>query len=86
MALSPSMISAMVECKICLEIYHKPKHLNCGHTYCQECLDDMLSFNEDGSAELNCPLRCANKTIINEHDTTSSLANSYCLSEILDTM
>ncbi|XP_057303093.1 uncharacterized protein LOC130639900 [Hydractinia symbiolongicarpus] len=86
MALSPSMISAMVECKICLETYHKPKHLNCGHTYCQDCLDDMLSFNEDGSAELNCPLRCPNKTIINEHDTTSSLANSYCLSEILDTV
>lgn len=84
MALSPDKISLMLECKICLDTYNNPKHLNCGHTYCHGCLDDILSFNQDGSAELNCPLRCSNKTIINEHETTSSLPTSYCLADILD--
>lgn len=84
MALSPDKISLMLECKICLDTYNKPKHLISGHTYCHGCLDDILSFNEDGSAELNCPLRCSNKTIISEHETTSSLPTSYCLADILD--
>ncbi|XP_057314653.1 E3 ubiquitin-protein ligase TRIM56-like [Hydractinia symbiolongicarpus] len=84
MALSPDRISLMLECKICLDTYNTPKHLNCGHTYCHGCLDDILSFNEDGSAELNCPLRCSNKTIINEHETTSYLPTSYCLADILN--
>ncbi|XP_057303092.1 E3 ubiquitin-protein ligase TRIM56-like [Hydractinia symbiolongicarpus] len=86
MDLSPTMISTMLECKICLETYHKPKQLNCGHTYCQDCLDGILIFKENGSAELVCPLRCTKKTIITKLETTSSLATTFCLTDILDKM
>lgn len=86
MAAILSKLNVMLECRICLNTYHIPKHLNCGHTYCQDCLDGILIFKEDGSAELNCPLRCRKKTLIGQGQTTSSLPTTYCLTEILDEM
>ncbi|XP_057306091.1 uncharacterized protein LOC130644475 [Hydractinia symbiolongicarpus] len=86
MAVSKIDLAAVLECKICLDTFHKPKHLICGHTYCRDCLDSILDFGEDGSAELACPLRCAKKTVIDQHETTSSLINTYTLTDLLDQM
>ncbi|XP_057310413.1 E3 ubiquitin-protein ligase TRIM56-like [Hydractinia symbiolongicarpus] len=84
MALSKVELAAMLECKICLDTYHQPKQLNCGHTYCQDCLDGLLLFEEDGSAELPCPVRCTEKTTITNEQTTSSLMKVFTLTSILD--
>ncbi|XP_057311426.1 E3 ubiquitin-protein ligase TRIM56-like [Hydractinia symbiolongicarpus] len=84
MALSKVELAAMLECKICLDTYHQPKQLNCGHTYCQDCLDGILVFMEDGSAELSCPVRCTKKTTITHEQTTSSLVKVFTLTGILD--
>lgn len=86
MALSKVDLAAVLECKICLDTFHKPKYLICCHTYCQDCLDGILVFGEDGSAELPCPLRCDKKTVIDQHETTSSLINVYTLTDLLDQM
>ncbi|XP_057312525.1 uncharacterized protein LOC130654003 [Hydractinia symbiolongicarpus] len=84
MALSKVRLAAMSECKICSNTYHQPKHLNCGHTYCQDYLDGILVFMEDGSAELPCPVRCTKKTTITKEQTTSSLMQMFILTSILD--
>ncbi|XP_057311481.1 E3 ubiquitin-protein ligase TRIM56-like [Hydractinia symbiolongicarpus] len=84
MALSKVELAALLECKICLDTYHEPKQLNCGHTYCQGCLDGILVFMEDGSAELPCPVRCTKKTIITQEQTTSSLVKVFTLTGILE--
>ncbi|XP_057311984.1 E3 ubiquitin/ISG15 ligase TRIM25-like [Hydractinia symbiolongicarpus] len=84
MALSKVELAAMLECKICLDTYHQPKQLNCGHTYCQACLDSILVFMEDGSAELPCPVRCTEKTTITHEQATSSLMKVFALTVILD--
>ncbi|XP_057311123.1 putative ankyrin repeat protein RBE_0319 [Hydractinia symbiolongicarpus] len=84
MALSKVELAALLECKICLDTYHEPKQLNCGHTYCQGCLDGILLFMEDGSAELSCPVRCTKKTTITHEQTTSSLMKVFTLTGILD--
>ncbi|XP_057311949.1 E3 ubiquitin-protein ligase TRIM56-like [Hydractinia symbiolongicarpus] len=84
MALSKVELAALLECKICLDIYHEPKQLNCGHTYCQGCLDGILVFMEDGSAELPCPVRCTKKTTITHEQTTSSLMKVFTLTGILE--
>ncbi|XP_057311342.1 uncharacterized protein LOC130648867 [Hydractinia symbiolongicarpus] len=79
-------LAAILECKICLDTYYKPKILNCGHAYCQDCLDDILVFQNDGSAELPCPLRCTKKTILSKEETTSSLTAVYTFAVLLDKM
>ncbi|XP_057300484.1 E3 ubiquitin-protein ligase TRIM56-like [Hydractinia symbiolongicarpus] len=86
MALSKVDLAGILECKICLDTFYKPKHLNCGHAYCKDCLDGVLVFQDDGSAELKCPLRCSKTTIVDQHETTSSLANVYTLTDLLDKM
>ncbi|XP_057300600.1 tripartite motif-containing protein 2-like [Hydractinia symbiolongicarpus] len=73
-----------LECNICLDAYLNPKYLNCGHTYCQQCLDDILQFQEDGSAELHCPLKCERKTMIGRHETSSCLPTNFGLVEVMD--
>ncbi|XP_057306140.1 putative ankyrin repeat protein RBE_0319 [Hydractinia symbiolongicarpus] len=86
MAASKVDLTHILECKICLDTYHKPKQLTCGHSYCQDCLDSILVFNNDGSAELPCPLRCDKKTMLNEPETTASLVTAYTLNDLLDQM
>ncbi|XP_057304366.1 E3 ubiquitin-protein ligase Midline-1-like [Hydractinia symbiolongicarpus] len=86
MAASKVDLTHILECKICLDTYHKPKQLTCGHSYCQDCLDSILVFNNDGSAELPCPLRCNGKTLVNQHETTASLVTAYTLNDLLDQM
>ncbi|XP_057300517.1 tripartite motif-containing protein 45-like [Hydractinia symbiolongicarpus] len=78
-----TQLSTILECKICLGIYHNPKLLNCGHTYCQDCLDGILVFQDDGNAEMPCPLRCPKKTKLDQHETTSSLITNYPLVDML---
>lgn len=83
-ATTEDRLAAILECKICLKTLYKPKQLICGHMYCQDCLDRMLDFNEDGSAELPCSLRCSKKTKLDKHETTLSLVTSYPMADILD--
>ncbi|XP_057302661.1 uncharacterized protein LOC130636826 [Hydractinia symbiolongicarpus] len=79
-----AQLSSLLECKICLDTYHQPKQLNCGHTYCQHCLDALAKFNADGTAEIRCPLRCSRKTKLDSHETTSTLGNTYVVNDILN--
>ena len=53
-----------LNCGICNQILYKPKLLPCGHTYCQFCLDGIVSFNEVGKGTLICPMNNC-KEIVN---------------------
>ncbi|XP_057312159.1 tripartite motif-containing protein 59-like [Hydractinia symbiolongicarpus] len=83
MALSRK-IFALLECKICLDQFERPKLLSCGHTYCKNCLDEILIFKEDGSAEILCPLKCKSNVRIGRGETTICLPTNYSLSDIVD--
>ncbi|XP_057302903.1 ankyrin-1-like [Hydractinia symbiolongicarpus] len=77
--MSKKAFSEFLRCKICLDTYDEPKNLICGHTYCKNCLDNILVFKEDGSAEINCPLKCKLSVTTDKDDTTSSLPTNYAL-------
>lgn len=75
-----------MDCIICLDVYKKPKQLKCGHSFCQSCLDAILVRKEDKTAEINCPLRCTKKTLIDQGETASSLASNFALIHAVDQM
>ena len=61
------------ECPKCKHSFYDPKTLECHHYFCKECLDGLLQFNQDGSANIQCPKKCRKPTHLSQNDTTNSL-------------
>lgn len=79
-------LSKILECNICLERMNNPKGLQCGHAYCKCCLDSVLQFNPDGSATINCPLRCPRPTLIRKETTTNDLQVPHQFRSLMEMM
>ncbi|KAM4024243.1 uncharacterized protein ACNLHF_025170 [Anomaloglossus baeobatrachus] len=47
-------LSEELLCPICLDIYTDPVMLNCGHNFCQECINRALDIR-NGSTGFKCP-------------------------------
>jgi len=49
-----SSLEELLECAICTDLLTDPKMLQCGHTFCAECLQGV--YNASGqSGNLRCP-------------------------------
>jgi hypothetical protein len=55
------VIKDIITCGICLDYYKDPRLLPCSHTYCYECIRQLIKNNQ-----FTCPLR--DDTTINEND------------------
>ena len=77
-------LKGFLECAICLDVYVKPKDLVCRHTFCKGCVDNILQFNEDGSAIINCPKKCKEQTFIDTVGTTNDLGTNFRFKSIVD--
>ncbi|XP_072020178.1 tripartite motif containing 13-like [Amphiura filiformis] len=58
-------VERSVTCPICFEFFvdpHVPKDLECPHTCCQVCLQNIVTLNPD--QPITCPMRCAKKTSV----------------------
>lgn len=44
--LTPSKIPAYLICSICTEVFKTPFRINCGHTFCKECIFRWLEDNK----------------------------------------
>ncbi|XP_078582010.1 uncharacterized protein LOC144865290 [Branchiostoma floridae x Branchiostoma japonicum] len=51
-----------LECQICLQPYRRPKVLSCLHSFCQQCLEELLK-KQKVKTELDCPT-CRSKTLL----------------------
>ena len=49
------MSSQLLECGLCLDIYHDPRILLCGHTFCLNCLQKQSNAQEERMS-LSCAL------------------------------
>lgn len=52
-------IAEQLKCSVCLEEYRKPKLLRCYHSYCQDCIKQLLKRSE-GNNMVKCP-QCRTK-------------------------
>ena len=41
-----SSLRKLCECPVCLEILNNPRTLQCEHSLCKECLDNLVIFTE----------------------------------------
>ncbi|XP_071792826.1 E3 ubiquitin-protein ligase TRIM56-like [Asterias amurensis] len=70
-------IGDFLECQICLETFKHPKVLQCLHTFCQNCLDQMAP---DGTVV--CPT-CRAETIL-PREGVMDLKNNFVLANLLE--
>ena len=49
-------VSSLGECPVCMEIMLDPKTLQCQHSYCKECLEELVDISGDVGATVKCPM------------------------------
>ncbi|XP_071804622.1 uncharacterized protein [Asterias amurensis] len=69
-----------LECPICSGRFEQPKLLECSHSFCLECLQ-QLRQNSPSTTRLSCPV-CRQETLINENGIDDLKTNFLALSLI----
>lgn len=70
-----------VECTICIEIFKRPKVLSCGHSFCAECLEQMIRV---GSGSFDCPI-CRQTENVGKLGV-DKLKDNYALGALVDSL
>ncbi len=55
MAVALEKLEDQLNCSICLDTYTNPKQLQCSHVYCQQCLVELVTQDQQGHPILTCP-------------------------------
>ena len=61
---APASIEDLLTCSLCLELFKEPKTLTCLHSYCKDCLNEMIIKTKKYDS-IPCPL-CRDETEIPE--------------------
>ncbi|XP_033624549.1 protein PML-like [Asterias rubens] len=71
-----------LECSICCTRYNQPKNLDCSHSYCLKCLQELKKTQNPGTNKLKCPL-CQKETIL-PLDGVTGLQSNYLLIALVE--
>lgn len=71
----------VTECTICRSIYADPRVLQCGHTFCFECLQSLADGKRSGDG-VSCPL--CRKTFIVPCGGVKDLPKNYAFSTLME--
>ncbi|XP_033635105.1 transcription intermediary factor 1-beta-like [Asterias rubens] len=71
-----------IECPICLNRLIDPKILDCQHSFCLKCLQELVDKQDPEKAIIICPV-CREKTSIPDKGV-SALLNCFFLSSLID--
>ena len=79
-------LKSFLTCSICLDNFDNPKRLTCSHLFCKCCLEDLVEFSPDGTAIIECPMRCKVQTFLDDNETLDDLPPSYEIKGILEAL
>ena len=71
-----------LECPVCMNIYTQPKLLDCLHSFCLNCLQELRDRQDKDNRMLTCPV-CRHVTILTEKEV-AGLPNDYTLSATVE--
>ena len=71
-----------LECPICMKCYMQPKLLDCLHSFCQNCLQELRDRQDKENRMLTCPV-CRHATILPEKEV-AGLPNDFKLSALVE--
>ncbi|XP_038056041.1 tripartite motif-containing protein 2-like [Patiria miniata] len=71
-----------LECPICCCLFKDPKMLDCLHSFCLKCLEEMMSRQKPEAEKITCPV-CRRETQVPDAGL-QSLASSFFLSSLVD--
>ncbi|XP_038056020.1 E3 ubiquitin-protein ligase TRIM71-like [Patiria miniata] len=71
-----------LECPICCCLFKDPKMLDCLHSFCLKCLEEMMSKQKPEAEKITCPV-CRRETQVPEGGL-QSLSSSFFLSSLVD--
>ncbi|XP_048175374.1 E3 ubiquitin/ISG15 ligase TRIM25-like isoform X1 [Corvus hawaiiensis] len=49
-------LEAELTCPICLGLYREPVSLSCGHSFCRQCIKNMLGAQQHSQGPYTCPM------------------------------
>ncbi|XP_038050669.1 E3 ubiquitin-protein ligase TRIM56-like [Patiria miniata] len=79
--LGPS-IREHLECPICFGFFRQPKMLDCMHSFCLKCLQELSQEQDARSKKLTCPV-CRHETALKENGV-ASLSSNFTLSALVE--
>ncbi|XP_022098188.1 E3 ubiquitin-protein ligase TRIM71-like [Acanthaster planci] len=71
-----------LECPICCCRFISPKILNCLHSFCLRCLDELINSQQAKTDEITCPV-CRRVTTVPDNGS-QGLTNNFVLSSLVD--
>ena len=71
-----------LECPVCMNIYTQPKLLDCRHSFCLICLQELRDRQDKDNRMLTCPV-CRHVTILTEKEV-AGLSNDFKLSALVE--
>ena len=81
--MSESRLDGLLACSVCLDEYKDPRILNCHHSFCKLCLDNVPLHYQREQPLLKCPT-CRKLTPLKEGGV-SRLPPSFLLNSLLET-
>ncbi|XP_038053713.1 E3 ubiquitin-protein ligase TRIM71-like [Patiria miniata] len=71
-----------LECSICTNRFRQPKLLDCLHSFCLQCLQELRHSQDPSGTKLTCPL-CRRETML-EGSGVADLPNNFAFSALVE--
>ncbi|XP_038053706.1 E3 ubiquitin-protein ligase TRIM56-like [Patiria miniata] len=71
-----------LECSICTNRFRQPKLLDCLHTFCLQCLQELRQSQDPSGTKLTCPL-CRRDTMLKGSEV-ADLPNNFAFSALVE--
>ena len=82
-AVALKKLEDQLTCSICLDAFKDPRLLQCFHVYCKDCLQRVVTQDQQGQLSLRCPT-CRRSTRLLPESTVSDLQPAFHIHHLFE--